>query len=48
MINSDIYQLFEKYVNDIKSGGSNQFLGRCPFPNHEDNKRSFSLLWFTT
>ena len=43
MINSDIYQLFEKYVNDIKSGGSNQFLGRCPFPNHEDNKRSFSF-----
>jgi len=43
MINSDIYQLFEKYVDDIKNGGTNQFLGRCPFPNHEDNKRSFSF-----
>ena len=41
MKNTDVFHLFEKYVDNIKSSGTNQWVGNCPFPNHPDRKASF-------
>ena len=41
MKNTDVLHLFEKHVDNIKSSGTNQWVGNCPFPNHPDRKASF-------
>ena len=42
MINeSEVLSLFERHCNGIKSGGSNQYVGLCPF--HDDTHHSFSF-----
>ena len=42
MINeSEVLSLFERHCKGIKSGGSNQYVGLCPF--HDDTHHSFSF-----
>ncbi len=42
MINeSEVFSLFERHCKGIKSGGSNQYVGLCPF--HDDTHHSFSF-----
>ena len=42
MINeSEVFSLFDRHCSRIKSGGSNQFIGLCPF--HDDTRHSFSF-----
>ena len=39
----DALTLFQKYVTNIKPYGTNQYIGNCPYPEHEDNKPSFTF-----
>ena len=40
-MNTDVFGLFNNHVQNIKSSGTNQWIGNCPFPNHPDKKASF-------
>ena len=40
-MNTDVFGLFNNHVQNIKSSGTNQWIGNCPFPDHQDRKASF-------
>lgn len=42
-MNTDVFGLFNNHVQNIKSSGTNQWIGNCPFPEHQDRKASFSF-----
>ena len=43
------FKIYEKVCGDLKPSGNGWFMTYCPYPDHEDKKRSFAVReWLRT